>query len=264
MIVDLSGRVAVVIGGTSGIGRATVLSYARSGAAVVFQGRDEAKARQLIDECKDCAVQPIFVAADLYDPIEVATVAAKAKEEYGRVDILFASGGTADPKAKLFQDVPVEEIELFFRSRSFHRYYAIHSVLPIMREQGYGKIVSLVTDAARTPTPAEALIGAASASVIFFTRALAKEVARLGIRVNAIATSLTTDTGPYEKYKASKENGSNEVLVRAFAKIEALAPFGLNNAKNISDLALFLSAPESDQISGATVSINGGISFPQY
>lgn len=219
MKVDLSGRVAVVFGGTSGIGRAAVKSYAQSGAAVVFQGRDHAKALSLIEDCADCAIKPVFAKADLYHPEGASTVSAKAKAEFGRIDILFASGGTSDPKAKLFQDVLVSEIELFFRSRAFHRFYAIHSALPIMREQGYGKIVSLVTDAARTPTPAEAMIGAASASVIFFTRALAREVARLGIRVNAIATSLTTDTGPYEKYQAERARGSNEVLVRAFARI---------------------------------------------
>jgi len=63
---------------------------------------------------------------------------------------------------------------------------------------------------------------------------------------------------------ARRDAGSTAVLVKAFKKIEANAPFGLNVPADLAELALYLAAPESDQLSGATLSVNGGISFPQY
>src|SRR3546814_654481 len=150
----LTGGVAVVLGGTSGIGRAAALIYAVHGAAVVFQGRNRDAAEAVIASAVEAGapVAPIFVSADLYDYDEVANVMATANEYFGRLDVLFASGGTSRPKAKLFQEMEKEEIKLYFQSRAFHRVNAIHGALPYMRKQRYGKIISLVTDAGRMPT----------------------------------------------------------------------------------------------------------------
>lgn len=264
MKADLAGRVAVVLGGTSGIGRAIVLKYAECGAHVIFQGRSRKAADEVIAAVADADHAPRFVAADLYDYDAVALVMKSAFDAFGKIDIAVASGGTGKPKAALFDEISKDDLEGFFRTHAFQRIYALHAAFPYMKARGYGKLISVTTDAGRMPTPSESVIGAAAASIIFLTRALAREFARWGVRVNAISTTLTTDTPAYDRFTKERAAGSDAVLVKAFKKIESKAPFGLNAPADLAELALYLAAPESDQLSGATISVNGGISFPQY
>jgi 2-hydroxycyclohexanecarboxyl-CoA dehydrogenase len=114
------------------------------------------------------------------------------------------------------------------------------------------------------PTPSESLIGASAAALIFFTRAAARELARWGIRLNAISTSLTTGTPSHASFVDAQQSDPDAVIVKAFRKLEAKAAFRLNTAEDLAEMALFLVAPASDQLSGATISVNGGVSFPAY
>ncbi|WP_244832019.1 SDR family NAD(P)-dependent oxidoreductase [Caballeronia sp. TF1N1] len=264
MITDLTGAAAVVLGGTKGIGRASVVKLAQSGANVVIQGRDEDAARALIDECKEHAGERVFVNSDLlsYEGIERAV--AHAVERFGKVDIVVASGGPRDPKPKLFVDMSPEEGVACLNSRLMPRLNAVHAATRFMREQGYGKIVLITTDAARIPTPSESMIGAAGASIMFLTRALGAELAHFGIRINSVATTLTTGTPAHDRFLAAKEAGSQEVIVKAFTKAEQRVKFKLNRAEDLAEYILYLASRESDQVSGSTLSINGGLSFPGY
>jgi 2-hydroxycyclohexanecarboxyl-CoA dehydrogenase len=259
---DLAGRVAVVLGGTKGIGRSIALSLGVSGASVVVQGRDEQAAAEVVAAIAEAGSAAVFAPADLYDYAEVDRVMELAVRTYGRLDIAVASGATAEPRARLFHEVRPEEIPLYFASRTYHRIYAVHAAQKRMREAGYGKIVMITTDAGRTPSPAESLIGAAAASLTFLTRALGKEFARSGIRINTICTTLTTGTPPYDRYAAQRDDGSSATIVKAFRKIEESIPFGLNSPQDVANLALYLASPESDRLTGAVISVNGGLSFP--
>jgi 2-hydroxycyclohexanecarboxyl-CoA dehydrogenase len=264
MITDLTGSAAVVLGGTKGIGRASVVKLAQSGANVVIQGRDEEAARSLIDECREHAGERVFVNSDLlsYEGIEYAV--AHAVERFGKVDIVVASGGPREPKPKLFVDMSPDEGVACLTSRLMPRLNAVHAATRFMREQGYGKIVLITTDAARIPTPSESMIGAAGASIMFLTRALGAELAHFGIRINSVATTLTTGTPAHDRFLAAKEAGSQEVIVKAFTKAEQRVKFKLNRAEDLAEYILYLASRESDQVSGSTLSINGGLSFPGY
>jgi 2-hydroxycyclohexanecarboxyl-CoA dehydrogenase len=264
MHTDLSDRVAVVFGGTKGIGRACVLKLAGCGARVVFQGRDEASARAIAQECNGLAGAVTFAQADLSSYEGVQGTIARAVKEFGKVDVVVASGGPRQPRPKLFVDMAPGDAMAMLQSRLLPRLHALHAAVSHMRDRGYGKIILLTTDAARTPTPSESMVGAAGASVMFLTRALAAELAGLGIRVNAVATTLTTGTPPHDEYLLARESGSNEVIMKAFAKVEKRVKFRINTPEDLAEYVLFLASPESDQISGSTLSINGGLSFPGY
>ena len=96
------------------------------------------------------------------------------------------------------------------------------------------------------------------------TRSLAKELVRDGIRVNAIATTITAGTPPYDAWLAAREQGSQATLVKAFSKAHENVGLRINTAEDLADYILFLASPASDQITGSTMSINGGLSFPSY
>ncbi|WP_017998900.1 SDR family oxidoreductase [Paracoccus sp. N5] len=264
MQTDLEGRSAVVLGGTKGIGRAAVIKLAQSGASVVIQGRDARAAQELIAELKDYRGMRLFVESDLLSYEGIDTAVRTAKEAFERVDIIVASGGPKEPRPKLFVDTSPEEGIATIESRLMPRLHALHAAVRYMGDQGYGKVILLTTDAARIPTPAESMIGAAGAVVMSLTRSLAQELAGLGIRVNAIATTLTTGTPGHDTFLKAQASGSQEVIVRAFNKVAERVKFRMNSAEDLAEYILFLASPESDQISGSTISINGGLSFPSY
>lgn len=264
MIAEMAGMVAVVLGGTKGIGRESVRKMAQSGASVVIQGRDAEAAQTLIDDCVDYPGERVFVQSDLLTYAGIDQAVGFAKERFGKVDVVVASGGPSDPRPKLFVDMTPEEGIATLQSRLMPRLNALHAAVKYMKGQGYGKVVLVTTDAARIPTPSESMIGAAGASIMFLTRSLAAELASLGIRVNAVATTLTTGTPAHDRFLTAREQGSQEVIVKAFTKAEQRVKFRLNTAEDLAQYILFLASPDSDQVSGSTLSINGGLSFPSY
>jgi 2-hydroxycyclohexanecarboxyl-CoA dehydrogenase len=261
---NMEGLVTVVLGGTKGIGRASVRHLAEDGATVVFQGRDEAAAAQLIEECRDLPGERVFVQSDLLSYAGIEQPIAEAQARFGRIDAVIASGGTSQPYPKLFVDMNPDEGIAMIQSRLMPRLNALHAAVKFMRPQGYGKVILVTTDAARIPTPSESMIGAAGAAIIFLTRALASELAGLGIRVNSVATTLTTGTPGHDRFLKARDSGSQEVIVKAFTKAEQRVKFRLNTADDLAAYIHFLASPASDQISGSTMSINGGLSFPSY
>jgi 2-hydroxycyclohexanecarboxyl-CoA dehydrogenase len=264
MQADLSGRTAVVTGATRGIGRAIALKLAACGAQVVVHGRDAEAGAQVCEEAARHGPMPIFFAGDILRPEVGRDLMQRCVDEFGRIDILVSSGARLWPRPQLFEETPVDQLPAYFEGRPMSRLFPIHAAVPHMKRQRYGKIVSLTTDAGRVPTPSESLIGASAAALIFFTRAAARELARWGIRLNAISTSLTADTPSHDHYLDAQQSGSDAVIIKAFQKLEARAAFGLNRTQDLAELALYLCAAESDQLSGATVSVNGGASFPSY
>jgi 2-hydroxycyclohexanecarboxyl-CoA dehydrogenase len=259
---ELEGRVIVVLGATSGVGRAAVLDLVGNGASVVFQGRDRTRADALLASLP--AGRAEFMPADLYSYTEVDRVIGAASERFGRLDGVVASGGSFDPRPKPFIDMTPDELPLYFATRLYHRLNAVHSAFNRMRGQGYGKIVTLTTDAGRVATPAESMIGGAAAAQIFITRALARELAQYGVRINTVSISLTTDTPSWERQQQSLADSSSDVIVAAFKKLEQRAAFGVCEPRDIAPLVTYLCSPRSDKLSGATISVNGGVSFPSY
>jgi len=262
---ELGGLCVAVTGGTKGIGRAAVLTLAANGARVVFQGTDSSAGHEIERECQKGPGEAVFVTGDLMKFEDAENLVATACKRFGRLDCYVSSGGPRQPPPALFRDLatPVQSLALL-ESRILPRLNGLHAAVPVMQKQGGGKIILLTTDAARTPTPSESMIGAAGAVVMSLTRSLAKELVSDGIRVNAIATTITSGTPPYEAYLAAKAQDSQLPLVKAFTKAHAQAGLRINTAQDLADYVLFLASPASDQITGSTMSINGGLSFPSY
>jgi NAD(P)-dependent dehydrogenase (short-subunit alcohol dehydrogenase family) len=127
-------------------------------------------------------------------------------------------------------------------------------VLPWLAAQGSGAIVNVASDAAKVPTPGEVVIGAAMAAIVTFTRTLAVEAKRDGIRVNAVTPSLIEGTATGDRAMAG---GFSKKL---FEKAKTQAHLGPTEVDDLATLIAFLCGPGSAKITGQVVSVNGGIS----
>jgi 3-oxoacyl-[acyl-carrier protein] reductase len=264
MEVDLAARTVVVTGGTRGVGRAVVVKLCASGANVVFQGRDIGAAEATVDAARQRGTAPVFAPGDLYDYDSVAGLCDTAIDRFGGLHGAVGNGMRSHPPARLFRETDPSDLLGYFEQGALHRAYLAHAAALRMASAGYGKIVLVTTDGGRVPTPSETMIGTAAAAVVYMSRAVARELARDGVRVNTVAITLTRDTPGYDRTLQRRADGTGGTLGRVFEKIEARMPFGLGTAAETADVIAFLLGPESDGITGATLSINRGGYFPAY
>jgi len=257
---DLVGKVAVVVGGSQGIGKAVARGLAARGAKVAIVGRSRETGESVAMAIQAAGGTAQWFKGDATEYQQMQQMAAEVQEKLGPINILVASGGPLRPRPELFLQTDPADYMGYFTNKYVTRLYALRAVVDQMIAQGKGKVVFLSTDAGRVPTPSEALVGSAAAALMFATRALGRELSRHGIRVNTVSTTLTTDTPSWDRLqdKALKEM----TISKAFSKIEGRSAFGLNKPEDVAAAVLFFTGDESDQISGATISVNGGLSFP--
>jgi 3-oxoacyl-[acyl-carrier protein] reductase len=244
---DLAGKVAIITGGSRGIGAATAAAFAANGSAVAVIGRDEAALAAVTAGITDRGGRAIWVAADCTVPSDLARMADTVAAKLGPPEILAAFAGGNGMPVPTMSERPEhwrEVIETDLNSV----FYTVHAVLPAMLESGRGAIVTMSSAAARQAARSAAAYAAAKAGVIAFTRHLAAELAPHGIRVNCVAPSAT-------------ENDKMRAWMSAEQRAALGASFPLRRIGQPADVAaatLFLTADASSWITGTTLDIAGG------
>ncbi len=198
-----------------------------------------------------------FVGGDLTDADSLGAMIDETVSAFGGIDILVSAGAEGAVGLKPFADMTPEEIEQGLLSRFLPRVLPVNLAIPAFRERGGGSVVLLTTDAARHVTPGESIVGAAGAGVILITKALGRELSRDNIRVNSVAMTLTSDTPSWDRIFA-KEGFSNDVFSKAVARFPQGRP---PNASEVAEVVAFLASPAAGQVTGQTLSANGGLSF---
>jgi 2-hydroxycyclohexanecarboxyl-CoA dehydrogenase len=255
---DLSGKVALVTGSSKGIGRAIAVRLAENGASVVINARTPGPALEVVERVRAMGREAHFEPADLYNYQDVKRMVGSAVQRLGKIDILVANGAAAGPPPQPFHEIDPKSYGDCVSSHLFTRLYVVRAALDHMMARQSGKIIMVTTDAGRTPTRGESLIGGAAAAVVLMTKVLAQELARWKIRINTICTTVTKDTPGYDTAMSQQDTH----LANLFKKAEERMPFGMNKPDDIAQLALFLASEDSNQITGQIFSISGGLSFP--
>ncbi|MBZ5738437.1 SDR family NAD(P)-dependent oxidoreductase [Nocardioides mangrovi] len=253
---EFAGQRVVIAGGTSGVGLATGIEYVRAGCTdLVLIGRDEERGKRavelVLEEAPSARVE--FVSADLNDPDGALEAAATAHRVLGGIDVLVCST-VAPYQPTLLHEIPLEQLRDILTQQALGPLLTVRAVLPFMRRQGSGAIVTIASDAAKVPTPGETGIGAAMAAIVTFSQTLAVEAKRDGIRVNVLTPSLIVDTASYDRAM------SQEFSKKIFDKITRAASLGLTEPSDLAHAALYLTSPRSRRVTGQVLSVNGGIS----
>jgi NAD(P)-dependent dehydrogenase (short-subunit alcohol dehydrogenase family) len=253
---DFSGKSVLIAGGTSGVGLATAVAFAQAGCSrLMLLGRNEERGKGAIEQVVSSVpgATPEFIAADANDPDAAQSAAEEVNLRLGSIDVLVCST-VAPYQPTLLHDIPLAEVRDILTQQALGPLLISRAVLPYMREQQSGSIVTIASDAAKVPTPGETCLGAAMAAIVTFSRTLALEAKRYGVRVNAITPSLIVDTGSYDRAM------DQEFSKKIFDRITAQAHLGLTEPVDLANLVLFLASPLSRLITGQVISVNGGIS----
>jgi NAD(P)-dependent dehydrogenase (short-subunit alcohol dehydrogenase family) len=210
------------------------------------------EARRIVQESTP-GVSVNFVQGDANDLQQAAVAADKAKTHVQNIDIL-VNTTTCSFVPELFHKTPLENIGPILNQLITAPLQMCGIVLPGMRQRGTGVIVNVASDAAKSATPGETVIGAAMAAIVMFSKTLAMEAKRDGVRVNVLTPSLISGT-PLTAM-AMKEGFS----ARLFQKAETLAHLGVPTPEDLAVMVSFLASPLAARITGQAISINGGIS----
>jgi 2-hydroxycyclohexanecarboxyl-CoA dehydrogenase len=255
---DFSGVCVLIAGGTSGVGLSSASSFARAGAAhVTLLGRNEERGASALEQImrKDPEARVDFISADTNDPGQAMEAVERAATVMGRLDVLVNS--TVSPyRPTLFVDLAPEELVTVLVSQAAGPMHTCRAAVPIMRRQETGAIVNVASDAARVPTPGETALGGAMAAIVTFSKTLALEVKRYGIRVNIITPSLIVNTGSYDRVMEDSSFSK-----KVFDRIVSAAHLGLTEPEDLANTILFLASHHASRITGQVISVNGGISI---
>ncbi|MBK0400191.1 SDR family oxidoreductase [Limibaculum sp. M0105] len=247
----IAGQSVLIIGGSSGIGLAAARTFDAAGARVTIVGRSAERGAAARAELGAGAT---FRACDAAEPASLERMVADTLAAHGRIDTLMVSPGTTRLPELLFRQ-SLEDIRTSLIKDLAPVLLSCRAVLPAMMAQGAGCIINVASDAGKIATPGESVIGANMAAVIQFTRGLAIEGKRNGIRANVITPSLVEGTPLTERLMAE-----GTFPAKLFAKARQLAHLGPTTPEDLASLALFLAGPGAARITGQAISVNGGIS----
>jgi NAD(P)-dependent dehydrogenase (short-subunit alcohol dehydrogenase family) len=241
---DLQGRVALVTGATSGIGKATARALARHGARVLVSGRNAVRGHAVVAEILADGGSAEFLQADLGDAVSVRDLARRALGVAGRLDILvnnagvFPFGSTAETGGATFDAVYATNVKAPFT--------LVGEVAPAMAERGRGAIVNVSSMVAEFGQAGMALYGSSKAALNLLTKAWAAEFGPRGVRVNAVSPGPTTTEGT-----APMGDG--------IAQLAAAAPAGHPaTPEQIADAIVYLVSDAASFVHGAVLPVDGG------
>lgn len=245
---DFTGKTVVVTGGASGIGRATVMAFAELGADVTFGDINEAGGAETVEMVTDTKGSAAFHPLDVADEASIATFADELHKRAGKADVVANVAGwdIAEPFVDNTPDFigKVIEINLLGTIR------VTRAFLDPMIAAGSGAIVSVSSDAGRVGSSGETVYSGAKGGIIAFTKSLAREMARKGIRANCVCPG-PTDTPLF----ATVSEKLQMALIRAI-------PLGrLAQPSEIADAIVFFASDRARYVTGQVLSVSGGLTM---
>lgn len=240
--VELAGRVALVTGSTRGIGRAIAERFAAEGATVVVNGRCQDDADRVAQEIPGATLP---VGCDVANPVAVTAMVDATISAFGRLDVVVNNAGVA--LDHYLTRVPDEEWQRTIDVNLSGPFYLTRAATPVMKRQGSGVIINVISYAGLRGREGQVPYSASKAGLIGLTLASAKELARFGIRVNALGPAAMTDMGA-------------QVAPDAITEALELIPMGrIGTLEETAEAALFLASDRSRYTTGQILNADGGI-----
>jgi len=263
MELGLKGKTAIVTGGGSNIGRAIALTLAREGANLVIAELDEVQGNKVATEANALKAGggAVVVKTDVTDVASVEDMVKKTLEKFGKIDVLINNVGW--DSLMFFVETTPEFWDKVITINYKSVLNCVKAVLPHMIEQKSGSIVSMGSDAGRMGDPREAVYGGTKGAIISFTKAVARENGRFGVRLNVVCPGATIpdraeDIGEQSMWKLGFDFFTPD-LKEKWAKSYALRRLG--TPQDVANAVVFLASDAANFITGQTLSASGGYSM---
>lgn len=251
MLTPIKDRVAVVTGGSRGIGKGLARVFGRQGARVLVSARQEAGAAAVVEEIVAAGGQASAFACDVADPASVQRLAQAAEERYGGIDILCANAGIF-PAAPLSEMTPAQWDEVLDANLK-GTFLAVSACLPALKRSAHGRVI--ITSSITGPVtgyPGWSHYGASKAGQLGFMRTAAIELAAHNITVNAVMPGNISTEGLLASGKEYVQKMTASIPLRRLGSVD-----------DIANAALFLASDEAAFITGQTIIVDGGQTLPE-
>jgi NAD(P)-dependent dehydrogenase (short-subunit alcohol dehydrogenase family) len=261
MDLGLKGRVAIVTGGASGIGRMTCLTYAEEGAHSVIFDIDEKRGKKVVAECKDRGTEAMLFHGDCSKEELCNKVVKETIAKFGQVDIMvhdaapYTDGSGVMPFLSQTQEMWQRFVDVIL----WGSIYLTKAVLPHMFERNYGRLIYLCSDAGREGDAYQAVYAACKAGTVGFMKSMAQYGGRKGVTANEVSPALTL----HDENKQMLEIGYKAGTPEGYKKITKTYATGkLASGQDLANMIVFLSSDRASDVTGQVVGVNGGHFMP--
>jgi 3-hydroxybutyrate dehydrogenase len=255
----LKGKNAVVTGSTSGIGLAIAQGLAAQGCNVMINGLGDPAENEAIRASleKEFGIKALFSPANMLKSNEIAAMIAEANSHFGSVDILVNNAGIQFVSP--VEDFPEDKWDAIIGINLTAAFHSIKAVVPLMKKQGWGRIINTASAHALVASPFKSAYVAAKHGIAGLTKTVALETAEFGITVNAIAPGYVW-TPLVEKQVAdtAKARGITEEQVKQDVMLKAQPTKQFVTVEQVAAVAVFLSSDAAASITGSTMPVDGG------
>ena len=246
---EFQGKVALVTGGTSGIGRAAAIAYAREGAKVVVAGRRAAEGEETVRLMRAQGGEGLFVPTDVAQEAQVKNLVARTLEQFGQLDFAFNNAGVDQQPTPLLEQT-VETYERVMDINVKGVWLSMRHEIPAMLKSGGGAIVNTSSVAGVIAFPGIEVYAASKHAVIGLTKSAAVKFGKQGIRINAVLPA-AIETDMYRRFVGEKAEAS--------AAMTAMHPIGrIGTSEEIADAVIWLSSSKSSFVIGHRLLVDGG------
>lgn len=262
MDMGLEDKVAIITGGSEGIGKAAALSMAKEGARVVIVARRQDVLDQAAQEIKTATEGVVLpISGDVMERDTAQRVVRTTLDNFGRVDIMVNNAGTS--RAMPFESVSDEQWEEDFELKVWGAVRFIQTVIPEMRKVGGGRIINVTNIGGRTPGPASMPTSISRAAGIAITKGLSKDLAKENILVNTVCIGLIKSGQTSRRYAGLKESNPDltwDEFWNQSAQNRGIPLGRVAEAQEAGDVITFLASERASYLTGVAINIDGGVS----
>ncbi len=245
---ELDGKVALVTGGSKGIGRAIALRFAEAGADVALAARGVDDLERTAKEIESAGRRAVAVPTDVTDPEQIDALVERTTADLGTIDILVNNAGSA-PFFSTVDTMRPEGFEKYFRLNFNSAFHCTRAVAPILLQKQSGSMIAVASVAAFIASPGLTYYSSAKAALVNFTKTCAREWAPFGVRANTIAPGwIETDMNVGARADPGFYEG-----------VRSMIPMGRwGTAEEVAAVALFLASDAASFMTGSVVVVDGG------